>query len=116
MSQETDAAIAAELALLDPRIRSDRVAVDALLHPDFVEVGASGRLWTRSELLDAIGEFPSSTGDPVRATDVTAHVVAPGIVLVRYVTTTDRRVHRSSLWLSTDDGWRVIHHQGTPAL
>ena len=37
-----------ELQLLDPAVRGNRVAVEQLLHPDFVEVGASGRIWDRA--------------------------------------------------------------------
>jgi len=34
-----------ELLLLDPAVRADLGKVRALLHPDFVEFGASGRIW-----------------------------------------------------------------------
>jgi len=34
-----------ELLLLDPVVRADVGRVRGLLHPDFVEFGASGRIW-----------------------------------------------------------------------
>ena len=34
-----------ELLLLDPAVRADLAKVRALLHPDFVEFGASGQIW-----------------------------------------------------------------------
>ncbi|MBO0827232.1 MAG: nuclear transport factor 2 family protein, partial [Streptosporangiales bacterium] len=39
--------VAAERALLDPRVRGDRARVEPLLHADFVEFGSSGRRWDR---------------------------------------------------------------------
>ena len=44
-----------ERALLTDEVRTDRAAVAALLHPDWQEVGRSGRLWTRDDVLDEIG-------------------------------------------------------------
>ena len=49
-----------ERALLTDEVRADRAAVAALLHPDWQEVGRSGRLWTRDDDLDVIGPI-----DPV---------------------------------------------------
>lgn len=34
-----------ERALLDPSVRADPGRVAALLHPEFVEFGASGTVW-----------------------------------------------------------------------
>ncbi|PKQ23264.1 MAG: hypothetical protein CVT65_09115 [Actinobacteria bacterium HGW-Actinobacteria-5] len=44
----------AELALLTNDTRQDPDAVDRMLHRDFIEVGPSGRLWTRAETLSAL--------------------------------------------------------------
>ena len=41
--------VAMERALLTDEVRADRAAVAALLHPDWQEVGRSGRLWTRDD-------------------------------------------------------------------
>jgi uncharacterized protein (DUF952 family) len=112
---ETDvaAAVAAEYRLLDPAVRRDRAAVASLLSPEFTEIGASGRLWGRTELLAAIGEFESSAG--LLVTELEARVPAPGLVLLGYVSTAgDSRARRSSLWRNTAHGWRVEFHQGTP--
>jgi hypothetical protein len=39
-----------ELALLDPELRRDPDRIRALLHADFVEFGASGRVWDRASI------------------------------------------------------------------
>jgi hypothetical protein len=43
-----------EVELLDPAIRADARRLDELLHPNFVEHGVSGRIWTRQEILDEL--------------------------------------------------------------
>lgn len=42
--------------------------------------------------------------------------LAPDLVHLTFDTEEDsgRRVHRSSLWRRTEDGWRLYFHQGTP--
>ena len=53
---------AAELALLDSNVRRDSEGVNALLHPDFAEIGRSGRRWTKSGIISALeaGEAPDA--------------------------------------------------------
>lgn len=47
----TTAAIEAELKLLDPEVRRSPQRVGELLHPEFVEIGASGRIWDRDAII-----------------------------------------------------------------
>jgi hypothetical protein len=102
-----------ELRLLDPAFRQRTDEVDQLLHPDFTEIGASGRRWDRESVLASLRAAPEVAGD-VR--DLAAREVADRVVLVTYVvdgTRGDVSSLRSSLWVKTDDGWRVLFHQGT---
>ena len=43
-----------ERLLLRPDIRADRERVEVLLHRDFQEFGASGRVWDREKIVDAL--------------------------------------------------------------
>lgn len=108
-------AIAAELALLKPEVRNSPQKLEALLAPDFTEIGASGRHWTRTEIIAALlaeGDEPPS---PVTHANMAGRVVAPGLVLLTYDTTSDLgRARRSSLWRQSANDWQVVHHQGTP--
>jgi ribonuclease HI len=103
-------AIAAELRLLEPSVRRDRDEVARVLDPDFREIGRSGRLWTREEMLDAIEGFESSSVRVV-ATEISGERIADGLVLVTYETHDARR---SSLWRHDGSSWRILFHQGTP--
>ncbi|WP_239475353.1 nuclear transport factor 2 family protein [Streptomyces sp. CS131] len=132
ISQETadvNAAIDAELQLLDPRVRGSRALAARLLDPEFVEVGASGRRWKKEEMLDALPDLDGGGGsgngsgesdgggprfEPSRMSGV---VLAPGIVHLTYETDFGgRRARRSSLWRRRDGetGWRMYYHQATP--
>jgi hypothetical protein len=105
---------ALELELLRPDVRRSRERVEALLDPAFTEVGASGRLWTRPAIVAAmLVEHPQPA---LSASEVQGRVLAPGLVLLTYVSEVPgvRRARRTSLWRRTDGSWRVVHHQGTP--
>jgi ribonuclease HI len=124
MPRDTEDAIAEHLlrnerALLDPAVRRDRARVSALLAADFVEIGSSGRLWTRDEILDSLSveEFRSQ-----RIEDYTCRQIADGVILASYRTertdtTTGERSStlRSSIWTKEPNGWLLRFHQGTRA-
>ncbi|MET8843893.1 nuclear transport factor 2 family protein [Streptomyces rubiginosohelvolus] len=123
-NQETadvNAAIDAELQLLDPRVRASRSLAARLLDPEFVEVGASGRRWTYEEMLAALPELDGGGRDGDRPRFEPSRMVgvllAPGIVHLTYETVIDgRRARRSSLWRRQDGetDWRMYYHQATP--
>ncbi|ATG55579.1 DUF4440 domain-containing protein [Brachybacterium ginsengisoli] len=100
---------AREQALLGDRLRADPPSAAELLHPDFTEIGASGRRFDRDQILADLAPL----GD-VDAEEFIADEVSPGAVLLQY-TTHERRgtVHRSSLWVQENGRWLLRHHQGT---
>src|SRR3954451_1932975 len=65
--------VALELRLLDPAVRADREAVERLLHPEFREIGASGRLWDRDSMTAALAQ---DLGTGARASEIDARFVA----------------------------------------
>jgi ribonuclease HI len=100
--------IALESRLLDPSTRREPSEVTSLLHPDFREIGASGRWWNRDEIVAALAAEP---GERRVAQDVVARYAGDSAVLVTYTTHDSLR---SSLWVRCPEGWRVLFHQGTP--
>jgi hypothetical protein len=113
--QSIRAAVEAELTLLDPKVRSSPALISELLHPEFVEFGASGRRWDRTSILSAMAPGSGGPAAPITASDVTAVLLAPDIVHLTYVSdNSGRRAHRSSLWRWTAAGWLLYFHQGTP--
>jgi len=102
----------AETELHDSTSRRDRARVDALLHPEFVEIGRSGKLWSRSAMVEAmLTEKPRPTP---QADDWQFSELSPGLVLVTYRLSRDGLPSRhSSLWDTTTTPPRVRFHQGT---
>jgi hypothetical protein len=104
-----------EAALLTPEVRGSLDLLEELLDPDFREIGASGRLWTRDEVIAALLADSDTAQRVVNVSDMSGREVGPGLVLLTYVTQVGAgRARRSSLWRHSMKGWRVIHHQGTP--
>ncbi|MDQ1076042.1 MULTISPECIES: GNAT family N-acetyltransferase [Microbacterium] len=113
--QDTDALVAAAWAaeerLLDPAVRRVPAEVDRLLDDAFVEVGQSGRRWTKGAIIAALRDEPGEA--PGTMTERAARTVAPDTVLLEYVLRFDDRVsRRSSLWIVSPHP-RCIFHQGT---
>ncbi|PWH07649.1 DUF4440 domain-containing protein [Brachybacterium endophyticum] len=103
--------VAREQVLLSDLLRKNPARAAELLHPDFVEIGASGRVHDREQTLEALAPVPG-----VRAEEFVAEEIAPDVVLLRFVTADHRgAVRRSSLWMRVDGEWLLRHHQGTPS-
>ncbi|MFT3861544.1 MAG: nuclear transport factor 2 family protein [Micropruina sp.] len=110
---EEERVIALERSLLTDAVRSDPAEVAALLHPDFREVGASGRLWTRPELLAHIAPL----GQPLELEVVRVTRVAPEAILLLWRSFgASGSALRSSLWVRDHGDWTQLFHQGTHEL
>ncbi|WP_043262991.1 DUF4440 domain-containing protein [Streptomyces sp. CT34] len=113
-AQAIQAAIDRELRLLDPEVRACPARVLELLDPEFTEIGASGRRWDVESILSVTSAGTVSPDRPVKVSDMSGVVLAPGIVHLTYLADhRGRRSWRSSLWRLTETGWRMYFHQGT---
>ena len=108
------------LALETALARRDLAALPggpgAVLHEEFLEVGASGRRWTRAETLAMLAEAPEIQ---VAIDEVAFLELASDVVLLTYRL---RRTGpeglgpgtiRSSIWVRTGARWQVRFHRGT---
>ncbi|MFE2737148.1 DUF4440 domain-containing protein [Streptomyces sp. NPDC059349] len=122
MRAETDevrAAIAGELRLMDPSVRTSGSLARQMLDPGFVEVGASGRRWTYEEMLAELPEMDGAveSGPRYEPSSFTGVLLAPGLVHLTCETTFGgSRARRSSLWRKQGGGatWQMYYHQATP--
>lgn len=110
---DAEAVVRLERELLDPAVRADASRVAALLHPDFEEIGRSGRLWGRDAIVQ---EIAADDGAAAAGLDVLGtEALSPEIILLTSRTVDARGSSlRSSLWLRVDGRWRLRFHQGTP--
>jgi hypothetical protein len=89
---------------------------DAMMAPDYWEIGASGRRYTRAFILQHLALNP-----PVDAAiagwqilDPQCRALAPKVCLFTYTLHQGaRRTRRATVWQSTPSGWQVLYHQGT---
>ncbi len=72
-----------------------------------MEVGASGRVFSRQDAIEALVADPDCPQD---VTDLTVAELAYGIALVTYELAGTRRI---SLWVREVTKWRLRYHQGT---
>ncbi|MEQ1872134.1 MAG: DUF4440 domain-containing protein [Ilumatobacteraceae bacterium] len=104
-----------EESLWRSETRYDAAYMEAILAPDFVEFGCSGRIWSKSGGVP-MGSEPIAVALPLPA--FTVRLVGEGVALVTYVSEvqyeTLQRANRSSLWVFNGVRWRLMFHQGTP--
>ena len=111
---------ALEVELHHPDVRCSRERLEQLLHPDFYEVGRSGRTYNRATVIDHLAVQESQ---PIMESGAFAlSEPAPGVALLTYRSAfadQERGLYhhalRSSLWVKTSSGWQMRYHQGTAA-
>lgn len=114
MSSDTDLAWRLEEELLQPEVRRDASRLDDLLGPGFREIGASGRLAERGEVVDVLTRESGTVG-PFEISERHAEELDGGYVLLTFrLQSGDRASWRSSLWQVTGYGAKLVFHQGTP--
>ncbi len=89
----------------------------SLIAEDFVEFGASGKIWSKAEIIAAMSQWP-----PIErmVENFSVRELSASVCLVTYKVvrvTTDRQASpfslRSSIWRYAGGRWQIIFHQGT---
>ena len=110
-----------ELARLEPWIHwpalgTSRAAIEQSMDPDFWEIGASGRRYSRDYVLAALEKRATMPyTDDWHHSDFQLRELAPNLYQLTYtlVQDTGRFTQRSTLWRKADPGWLIVYHQGT---
>jgi hypothetical protein len=108
-----------EAALMGTGRALPQAAIIALLDDDFREIGASGRSYSRA---DVIGVLDARQAAPPveswEARDFDCRPLCGDTYLLTYTLRQDgpRVTHRSSVWRKSPGGWKILFHQGTVAL
>ena len=83
-----------------------------MLHADFVEVGSSGRRWSRAEVLSALAQERDLA--ELVASDMAGKALSESVVLLTYrCRRAEVETWRSSIWIREGESLRLIFHQGT---
>jgi hypothetical protein len=107
---------ALELSLLNQSVRKDAARVALLLTDDFQEFGASGRIYSKAEI---IAELQGERARRIAMQDFNSLMIDSSTMLVRYRSVrtgedgTTVEALRSSLWVLRQGRWQILFHQGT---
>jgi hypothetical protein len=107
-----------ELSLLNESVRKDAARVALLLTDDFQEFGASGRTYSKTEV---IAQLQEEHEREIVMQDFDSLMIDSSTMLVRYRSVrtgedgTTVEALRSSLWVLRYGRWQILFHQGTPA-
>ncbi len=112
-----------ELGKLEPIFHSPEFGTtiadfDKRMDATYWEVGASGRRYSREEILEILEKrVPNTEEKTWRKEDFHLRKLAPTVYLVTYTLFQGRRVtRRSTCWHRTTAGWKILYHQGTIVL
>ncbi|MDR3740436.1 MAG: DUF4440 domain-containing protein [Terracidiphilus sp.] len=115
-----------ELRRREPIFHTPRFAVtlddvERGVAPEFWEVGASGRRYSRSFILHMLATDPARYVNAEEAgwtaDGFAVRRLGPGTYLLTYLLNqAGRRTRRVTIWEKTADNWRILYHQGTPIL
>ena len=100
-----------------PEFGTTRADFEAMTEPDFWEVGASGRRYSREYVLDVLEErYRQPLDDDWQSSDFHCREIAADNYLLTYTLQQGPRLtRRATLWRHTAQGWKIVYHQGTLA-
>lgn len=100
-----------------PGFGTTQADLENMMTNDFWEIGASGRLYSKSYVLDMLEErFQQDQYEEVwEASDFHCRRLGEDVYLLTYTLLQHRtrKTRRSSIWQQTREGWKIVFHQGT---
>jgi hypothetical protein len=99
-----------------PELGTTRADFEEMMMPDFWEVGASGRRYSRDYVLAELERRQRvQTVDVWETSSFHCRKLALDVYLLTYTLIQDneRRTRRSTIWQRTPEGWKIVFHQGT---
>jgi hypothetical protein len=99
-----------------PEFGTTRADFERMTAEDFWETGASGRRYSRAFVLDELEKrFAAPHADAWETSDFQCRRLAENTYLLTYTLLQDhvRLTRRATLWQKTEEGWKILYHQGT---
>jgi hypothetical protein len=108
--------IAREPLFHRPEFGITRRDFERMTAPEFWEVGASGRRYSRQFCLDMLERrYEHPTEEVWEIGDFHCQQIAVDNYLLTYTLAQGERVtRRATIWRRTAEGWQLVYHQGTP--
>jgi hypothetical protein len=94
---------------------AQRADYEDLMAPEFWEVGASGRRYSRDHALDVLVERSRHEGeDRWETSEFHCLQLCAGTYLLTYTLLQgERRTRRATIWRRAGERWEIVFHQGT---
>jgi ribonuclease HI len=101
-----------ETALVSPEVRSSVEQLENMLHPEFVGLGSTGRVYNRQMIVRMMSQ--EAPGEVI-IRDFETQTISEDTALVTYrsIGQSGEEARRSSIWVKSDGQWRIRFHQGT---
>jgi hypothetical protein len=98
-----------------PENGTTRVDFENMMAPDFWEIGASGRRYSRDYVLSELQKrYAGEYVDAWKTQDFHCRKLAQDVYLLTYTLFQGvRRTRRTTIWQHTPAGWKIVFHQGT---
>jgi len=115
MEQAFEALAAREPLFHRREFGTARADFEAMVAPEFWEIGASGSRYSRAFVLDTLTDRHAKTvEESFVVTDFACQELAPNLYLATYqLNQADRLSQRSTIWRYSNDAWQAVFHQGT---
>jgi hypothetical protein len=101
-----------------PEFGTTRNDFEKMLAPNFWEVSASGRRFSREFILDCLEERYEKSFETVwELGEFCCHQISPDNYMATYTLHQGERVsRRTTIWRRAVEGWQAVYHQGTLVL
>lgn len=98
-----------------PEFGTTRADFERMTEEAFWEVGASGKRYSRQYVLDILEKrYANQAEDTWQTRDFYCIEIAADNYLLTYTLIQGNRItQRSTIWRRTDQGWKIVYHQGT---
>ncbi|WUI13303.1 DUF4440 domain-containing protein [Kineococcus sp. NBC_00420] len=98
-----------------PELGTSAEDLEQQMAPDFWEVGASGRCYSRHYVKDVLlRRYAAGEDDPWETSNFHCRDLGSSTYLLTYTLRQDRRLtRRVTAWRRAETGWQVLYHQGT---
>lgn len=99
-----------------PEFGVTRADFEGMMADDFWETGASGRIYSRQFVLNALEKrFSVPHEDVWETSGFACRRLAQDLYLLTYTLLQNhtRLTRRATIWRKTTVGWKIVYHQGT---
>jgi len=98
-----------------PEFGTTRRDFEEMTEPDFWEVGASGRRYSREYVLDTLVERYATPHEDIWETRGfhCVEIAANNYLLTYTLVQGERITRRSTIWRRHGRDWKIVYHQGT---